>query len=160
MDVYVKNNFNPKDNNKRLLILQKLEHSLYYITIYPGETSEPIGMNDLNDEIIISIAPDSPMKDVAKPSRVTYEEALDMHVEVTPPSTRIDYPYVAALKGGKEKVSIYSGRNDWKITISHPEKEVDRYTPGIPPGTAAKMTKVIVGEDIEEEEEGSKEEKT
>lgn len=160
MDVYVKNNFDPKDNDKRLLVLQKLEHSLYWMTIYPGETSEPIGINNLNDEIIISIAPESPMKDVAKPSRVTYEEALDMHVEVTPPSCRIDYPYVAALKGGKEKVSIYSGRNDWKITISHPEKEVDRYTPGLPPGTAAKTANVIVGEDIEEGEDVSTKEKT
>lgn len=152
MDVYVKNNFNPKDNNKRLLVLRRLEHSLYYITVYPGETSEPIGMNDLDDEVVISIAPDSPMRECTKPSRVTYDETLDMHADITPPSVMIDYPYSIELKGGKQKVSIFPGRHDWQVTISHPEKEVDRWTPGMKPGTAPKSANVIVGDDIDEEE--------
>jgi len=84
MDVYVKNNFNPSDNNKNLLVKRQWKHSSYYITLWPGETSEAIGMPELEDLIVISIKPDSPMRECIKPSRVTYDECIDMHLDITP----------------------------------------------------------------------------
>jgi hypothetical protein len=93
------------------------------------------------------------MKEGTKPLRVTYDEVISMHIEVWPPSLRIDYPYSVEVKGGKEKISLFAGRSDWKVTIIHPEKEADRYTPGMAPGTAPKSVNVIIGEDIDEEEE-------
>jgi hypothetical protein len=149
MIIYVKNNFNPQDNNKYLTVLRRWQRSLYYMKVFPGETNEPIELPDLDDEIVISIAPDSPMRECTKPSRVTYDECLDMHLDITPPSVMIDYPYSVEVKGNKKKVSIAPGRHDWKVTISHPEKAVDEWTPGMEPGTVPAELTVVVGDDID-----------
>ncbi len=148
MVIFVKNNFNPRDNNKNILVLRRWQQSLYYMTLFPGETSEPITLPDLDDEIVISIAPNSPMRECTKTSRVTYDECIDSHLEITPPSVMIDYPHSVELKDNKRKVSIASGRHDWQVMLSHPGKAVDDWTPGMEPGTIPAELTVIVGDDI------------
>jgi len=91
------------------------------------------------------------MRECTKPSRVTYDECLDPHLDITPPSVMIDYPYSVSVKSGKKKVSITPGRHDWTVTVTHPEKAVDEWTPGMDPGTAPASVNVIVGDDVEEE---------
>jgi hypothetical protein len=148
MVIYVKNNFNPDNNNKNLMVLRHWKNSLYYMTVQPGETTEAIELPDLDDEITISIAPDSPMRECTKPSRVTFDECLDSHLVITPPSVMIDYPFSVEVKGNKKKVSVAPGRHDWKVTISHPEKTIDRWTPGMKPGTVPAELTVVVGDDV------------
>ncbi|MCP4218581.1 MAG: hypothetical protein GY765_28365 [bacterium] len=151
MAIYVKNNFNPDDNNKILSVLRWWTHSLYYMKALPGETIGPIELPNLEDKIIITIAPDSPMRECTKPSRVTYDECLDNHLEITPPSVMLDYPHSVEVKDNKRKVSITHGRHDWQVTIFNPEKEIDEWTPGIKPENMPKKPTVVVGDDVADE---------
>ncbi len=149
MVIYVKNNFNTANNNKNLSVLRRWEKSLYWMTIMPGESTPPIELPGLDDNIEVTIHPASPMRECTLQSRVTYDECMDERVEITPPSMMIDYPYSVEVEGKRRKVSIATGRHDWKVDIIHPEKEVDRWTPGMEPGTYPEELTVVVGDDID-----------
>lgn len=150
MVIYVRNNFNPTDNNKVLTVLRRWQKSLYWMRIYPGETLEdPITLPHLDDDIEIKIAADSPMRECTKNSRVTFNECLAMHVDIQPPSVMIDYPGSVETKDNMRKVSIYPGRHDWKVSVIHPEKAVDRWNPGLEPGSYPEELTIVVGDDVD-----------
>ncbi|HLP59452.1 MAG TPA: hypothetical protein VK186_11505 [Candidatus Deferrimicrobium sp.] len=152
MVFYVKNTFNPVDNKKYLKVWRRWQKSGLYITVYPGKTSDPIELPDIDDTIEISIAPHSPDKDVQRISRITYDEVIQDRLDITPPSVMIDYPVGVRIKGDRRKVSIYPERNDWHVLITHPGKDVDRWTLGMKPGEYPETVTVVIGEDVDEEE--------
>jgi hypothetical protein len=61
----------------------------------------------------------------------------------------LDYPYSVEVKGNRKKVSIATGRHDWKVSISNQLKTIDEWTPGLDPKTMPAEITVVVGDDID-----------